>query len=138
MADAPPGSDAAFWLAKGDEDLQAVEKFLKACLVAAGDVPPKTHDLDLLFDLLARKGVVLPLDRDMLAGLRLYAIAPRYPGFGDEQSERDLPRLLEFVRAARTAIGAHLRGKDAQGWTIESTGRLKALCERGGGAITPP
>ena len=117
--------DAAQWIAKGDEDLlvvdilvkakgptgiacfhcqQAVEKYLKACLSAAGEVPAKTHDLEYLADRLIARGISLAIDRELLAGLRLYAIAPRYPGFGDAEAERDLSRLHQFVRDVRAIV----------------------------------
>ena len=129
MAESGPDPDAVLWCGKADEDLlvvelidnargpsgiacfhcqQAVEKYLKACLAAAGDLPPRTHDIEYLADLLEQRGIRLGIDRALLSGLRLYAVAPRYPGFGDEESERDVTVLRKFAREIRDLVRAHL------------------------------
>lgn len=58
---------------------QAVEKSLKALLVAVNKRPPKTHDIDYLADLLEEAGVEVPM-RDEISPLTLYAVEARYPG----------------------------------------------------------
>ena len=57
---------------------QSVEKALKGALVAAGLVPPRTHDLDALRDLLPSGWAVKRRHPD-LATLTFYGIATRYP-----------------------------------------------------------
>ena len=57
---------------------QSVEKALKGALVAAGQVPPRTHDLDALRDLLP-PGWGVKRGHPDLAALTFYGIATRYP-----------------------------------------------------------
>jgi len=57
---------------------QAVEKFLKAALVARGKVFTPTHDLARLAQALEATGVVLPVAIDALKRLNPYAVAFRY------------------------------------------------------------
>ncbi|MBK1841285.1 HEPN domain-containing protein [Azospirillum sp. YIM B02556] len=60
---------------------QAVEKLAKTLLVAAGTMPPKSHDID---SLVARfpTGHPMALRIAALAHLTAFIIAPRYPGAG--------------------------------------------------------
>ena len=120
-------ADVGLWLKKAREDLavvrlviagrgpspvacflcqQAAEKFLKAVLVAAGVDPPYVHDLDLLARLIAEAGCALDIDPDALLSLRAYAVAPRYPGFPDDQADRDLDRLLGLAESVEAAVVA--------------------------------
>jgi HEPN domain-containing protein len=59
---------------------QALEKGLKAALVAEGIMFPRTHDLLELFDLAANNGLQVPLARDLMARLGPYAVEFRYLG----------------------------------------------------------
>ena len=45
---------------------QCAEKYLKALLVARGQVFPKTHDLAALSDLCSQSGIIVPVDQDSL------------------------------------------------------------------------
>ena len=58
---------------------QAVEKALKALLVAISRRPPKTHDIDYLADQLEKAGIKIPM-REEISSLTLYAVEARYPG----------------------------------------------------------
>ncbi|WP_247875857.1 HEPN domain-containing protein [Azospirillum sp. TSH100] len=60
---------------------QAVEKLAKTLLVAAGTMPPKTHDID---SLVGRLPVVHPMAHRVatLAHLTTFISASRYPGAG--------------------------------------------------------
>ncbi|MEK6608847.1 MAG: HEPN domain-containing protein [Myxococcota bacterium] len=109
--------EAALWLAKAEQHLlaarilrdgrgptatacflcqQAAETALKGALVASGLPPPRAHNL---VDLCARLPVDLrpTVDLETLGAWTLYAVAPRYPGFGDARSEADLPAMLDGV-----------------------------------------
>ena len=57
---------------------QAVEKFLKALLVAHGKVFAPTHNLARLAQNLETTGIVLPVTLDALKRLNPYAVAFRY------------------------------------------------------------
>jgi len=56
---------------------QATEKLLKAVLTNRGIVYGRTHDLDLLLDLLRDGEIPRPPDAERLAGLTPYAVVPR-------------------------------------------------------------
>ena len=70
-----PNLDAAGFHAQ-----QAVEKLLKAALVALGQTPPRTHDLVHLADLLTRAGSRWSWSPEELAYLSQAGVAVRYPG----------------------------------------------------------
>ncbi|MDI6751077.1 MAG: HEPN domain-containing protein [Pseudomonadota bacterium] len=59
---------------------QAMEKLLKAVLVAKGVVFPRTHDLLTLFDLVVENDLQVPVPRDLMARLGPYAVEFRYLG----------------------------------------------------------
>lgn len=121
--------EARAWLRKAEQDLlaaqilqrasgpaaiacflcqQAIEKSVKALLVHRGETPPRTHDLVELHRRLDR-GVDLGVSQAQLASWAAYAVAPRYPGFGDEQTTQDLPPMLQaagmVVSRVRGLIG---------------------------------
>jgi len=125
--------DVAAWFEKLDDDLeaarmihrlrgpagvgcflcqQAVEKALKACLVAQGAVPPKIHDLEALADAV-RDGtpIALEIAQEMLQSVTDYAVAERYPGFGDSQTQRDFPQILAWTEDIVARVRAALSVK---------------------------
>lgn len=57
---------------------QACEKCLKAVLVAAGIEFPRSHDLLRLMELLAEKGIGLPVGAQWIDELTPYAVQARY------------------------------------------------------------
>ena len=72
---------------------QAVEKLLKAALASVGAVPPRTHDLGRLNDLVAAAGLDPPpaaLDARRLAP---WAVDFRYDDFLGEELDREWARL---------------------------------------------
>lgn len=79
-----PNYDAACFFAQ-----QCVEKYLKARLVEAGTMFPKTHDLEVLL------GLVLPVEplwepfRPILSDLTGFSVGFRYPG---ESATREMAR----------------------------------------------
>ncbi len=85
---------------------QCAEKYLKARLVEAGISFPKTHDLNLLLNL------VLPVEplwesyRWSLNLLTDYAVSYRYPG---EEADKELAReAFKLCRAFRKTARQHL------------------------------
>ena len=73
---------------------QAVEKALKATLVALGERPPRTHRVELLLELIARSGVDVESLRVLgLESLSSYAVEARYPDLGEEPTEKEARRL---------------------------------------------
>ena len=73
---------------------QAIEKLMKAVLVKGGHVPPRTHDLVELFDLLEGHGVRVAATRSDLRLLSTGAVYARYPGYRVSPDEfADLARI---------------------------------------------
>ncbi len=88
---------------------QAVEKLAKTLLVAAGTMPPKSHDIDAL---VARLPAGHPLIERIaaLAHLTAFISAPRYPGagiFDDPLPDLPIPEVaawLAEIQALRNDI----------------------------------
>jgi len=78
---------------------QAVEKSLKAILVATHTPPPKTHNLKILLDLLP-KAVPIPADVAASAELTEYAVAMRYPGEWEYISDEDYEKSIRLAEVA--------------------------------------
>ncbi len=87
---------------------QAAEKALKALISATGTRPPKTHDIDVLLEILQRAGVDRPSEE--LSSLTAYAVEARYPGppiVAEEAGEalRVAERAVEWVRGKLEEMG---------------------------------
>lgn len=80
---------------------QAVEKMLKAALLATGVDPPRTHDLVFLLESLAAHRATPPELFEVCAALADFGVAPRYPGWESGSGEVS-PR--EAVESARTGF----------------------------------
>jgi HEPN domain-containing protein len=93
-----PNFDAACFFAQ-----QCVEKYLKARLVEAGVSFPKTHDLEMVLDLVLPTEPLWEAFRPILSDLTAFAAAFRYPG---ESATREMART-----AIRNAAGVreHIR-----------------------------
>jgi HEPN domain-containing protein len=77
---------------------QAVEKSLKAVLIARAVDFPRTHNLGILADLLPGSAALsATISDDLLRGLSAYAILSRYPGDVEDVSETDYERALEVA-----------------------------------------
>ena len=90
------------WLAQ-----QAAEKALKATLIALGTDFPRSHDLDLLCNLLpADRRAWLPTSD--LAELTEWAVEARYPGDWPEATPADAARAIataeQVVHAVQTEL----------------------------------
>ena len=78
---------------------QCAEKYLKALLVARGQVFPRIHDLAALSDLCLRNGIIIPVDQDALERLTAYAVQVRYPGEDPTPDEaREAFQIGQVVR----------------------------------------
>lgn len=80
-----PNFDAACFFAQ-----QSIEKYFKARLVEAVIPFPKTHDLDVLLDLIVPLEPLWEAFRSGVSDLTSFAVAFRYPG---ESATRDMARL---------------------------------------------
>jgi len=77
---------------------QAVEKSLKAVLIALRLDFPRTHNLGTLADLLpATATLTTVVSDDLLRGLSAYAVLSRYPGDLEDVSEADYAQALEVA-----------------------------------------
>jgi len=85
---------------------QAVEKSVKAVLLAHGIGFPRTHNLRILFDLLPPM-IPRPGEVEEAIGLSDYAATSRYPGEYEPVSEED------YQRAVRLAERVVLWAEDA-------------------------
>jgi len=86
---------------------QCAEKYLKALIVAGGRNPPRTHDLDALFDLLRPDG--LPgLGEGELAYLTPFGAEFRYPGDFEPSGRADAEKAMDIARRVRAAARATL------------------------------
>ena len=78
---------------------QAVEKALKALIVALGTKPPKTHRIEKLLELLEDKVDIKWAYEQDLPALTFYAVEARYPGPPVVVEE-----AREALRIAREAV----------------------------------
>lgn len=78
---------------------QAVEKALKAVLLAQGAEFPLTHDLEELLAIIVAAGMAVPTELQEVGALTPYAAETRYPGFWGEITEADLFHALALAQA---------------------------------------
>lgn len=100
---------------------QAVEKGLKALLVAAGNDPPKSHNLVRL-NAASDPPVFGVDDEDMLAALTLWSVEQRYPADHPEPDDDDVAQALAFGQRAMANIEARLTGGTSDGDTNYQAG----------------
>lgn len=105
MIQARIGTDNIF----GFHAQQAVEKAAKAWLIAAGTIPPWTHDLGLLLGQMRDLGLGSPELTEGLARLTAFAVQFRYgpaePGAVVDRADL-AARIDRFVQAAQLAVAA--------------------------------
>ena len=78
---------------------QCAEKYLKAILVAHGQVFPKAHDLLTLNTLCEQAGILTGFDLIQLDTLSAYAVRVRYPGEDPTPDEaRQAVKIAKSVR----------------------------------------
>lgn len=98
---------AAPWEAVGFHAQQCIEKYMKAMLQEADIAFPKTHDLEMLLDLLAMAENKWTERRADVAFLSRFAVEVRYPGVAATQDEaEEAAGLCETLRdAIRQGLG---------------------------------
>ncbi len=78
---------------------QCVEKLMKAWIISKKRVPPRTHDLLILNELLMETGLVLKCSRSELRSLSIGAVMFRYPGeSADKEMAVEAGKLCKRVR----------------------------------------
>jgi predicted nucleotidyltransferase len=85
---------------------QAVEKLLKALLQELGTAVPRTHDLEVLLDLLLPHDASLASLRRHLTSLGRYAVEYRYPGL--RATTRRMQAAHRHAARARSELRARL------------------------------
>jgi HEPN domain-containing protein len=113
---------AAHWLTDSDQPLpdqvgffceQTAEKYLKAFLIACGQAPPRTHDIDALVELCALADPAFAQLQPLVEGLSEFAVIFRYP---DAWSDEDAAfRSLDQAEQVRVFIRQKL------GLSVEDT-----------------
>ena len=97
-----PNLDAACFFAQ-----QSIEKYFKARLVEAGVPFPKTHDLEVLLDLIVPFEPLWEPFRSSLSNLTSFAVAFRYPG---ESATREMARIaVKDAKRIRAQIRSDMR-----------------------------
>jgi HEPN domain-containing protein len=86
---------------------QAVEKMLKALLVAAGVTPPRSHDMELLIQAAVPLYPTLRKGMQAFARLTEWLTASRYPDLGGGLGEApaDVAEMVALIKA----FGANVR-----------------------------
>ena len=85
---------------------QAAEKYLKALLQELGLAVPRTHDLEVLLDLLLPHDATLAPLRRGLRSLTRYAVGIRYPGM--RATTRRMQAALRQAERVRRELRARL------------------------------
>ena len=87
---------------------QAGEKALKAILVYLGINFPKTHDLDLIRELIPA-GWKVKEKFPQLYDLSVWAVESRYPGHTPDVTEGEAQETLRLAEAVFDAVSAELK-----------------------------
>lgn len=98
-----PNFDVVCYLAQ-----QGVEKWMKAVLIHAREVPPKTHDLVVLSDLLTQRFPTWTWPVEELRLLSRAAVVYRYPG--ESATRAEARNILDLAGRLRNAVKAVLAG----------------------------
>lgn len=92
---------------------QAVEKSLKAVLLAHGTIFPYTHDLAQLITLVKHAGLPWPDVLDTAAELSVYAVGTRYPGAYGDLTADDYTQAIAIAEQVVAWAEALLHGSAA-------------------------
>ena len=87
---------------------QAVEKALKACLIACEVVYPRSHDLDYLRNLLPASWA-LHKTHGMLGDLTEWLVEARYPGDWPDATEQEARAAVDTAASVLSSLRADLR-----------------------------
>lgn len=95
LAEEPPLPDQMGFFCQ-----QAAEKYLKAFLIASGEAPPRTHDVDVLVEMCAAVDPAFEQLQPQVEGLTEFAVIFRYPEeWSDEAAAMGSLTQAELVRA---------------------------------------
>ncbi len=83
---------------------QSAEKFLKAFLVRHQIEFPKTHDITLLLNLVAKVDTTMAESLRKASALTQYGVEFRYPGDYISTSKQEAKKLLTLARKVKSAI----------------------------------
>lgn len=86
---------------------QRVEKYLKTLLVFYGIVPPRTHSLRVLMQMVGARTTLDVVFEDVLS-LNRYPVESRYPGDWDPMGREEAEAAVVVARAVRSAAQALL------------------------------
>lgn len=108
------GNDAFTGDIYGFHAQQAVEKALKAWVCTLGQIHPKIHDLEALFQILIDAGVDVPPQFRVLEHLTDFGVQYRYAAFTDlgqdldrAETLRQVEELLDYVEdVLRRSLGS--------------------------------
>jgi HEPN domain-containing protein len=78
---------------------QAVEKALKAVLIALQVEPQRTHAIAVLVRTLGKMGFDLPAELEPIELLTMYAVEFRYPGEVTEPDEQETSEAVSLAQA---------------------------------------
>jgi|SRR5208337_460380 len=88
---------------------QAVEKSLKALLIAHDKVSPHTHIIARLLETLEKEGIAVPNNLKPASDLTEYAVHTRYPGLYEPVTEDDYVEALAIAERIHTWVIAKIR-----------------------------
>ena len=83
---------------------QCAEKYLKAYLVSRNIKFPKTHDLEVLLNLLIKQNEIFIQLMESIIPLQEFGIAPRYPDDIDELTSEDAKIALSSATSIKEFI----------------------------------
>ena len=87
---------------------QAIEKALKALLVADQVEFPRTHDLEELLAILRQAGRRCPAGLDQVKELTPMAVQTRYPGFDDPVEESEVDEAIRLANETLSWVKGEL------------------------------
>jgi len=76
---------------------QCAEKSLKSLLISLDVEFPWIHEIDVLFDLIAKSGIEIPDDLKRAVILTRYAVHTRYPGLAEPVSEENYQEASDLA-----------------------------------------
>ncbi|MAE70825.1 MAG: DNA-binding protein [Gemmatimonadetes bacterium] len=108
LAIAGAGAEDALYEDLCFEAQQAVEKALKALLIALEQSFPRTHDIDTLLGLLVKLGESVPGELGDLGDLSEYAVHTRYPTLAEPVTREEYAKALRLAAGTIQWVGERL------------------------------
>ncbi len=109
-----PKPDGVYWEDLCFDAQQAVEKGLKAFLIARKIPFRFVHDVGELLNLLLGDGVEVPDDVLETAELTEYAVEARYPGTYEPVTEEEYNRAAELAQIAVAWVASQIEDENAE------------------------